>query len=432
MEMARAVFDITWNVIITGYNRVKQYEETSKLFGEMEQNGVVPTSVTLVSLLSAFSKLRDLEVGKRVHKYIKKCDIEPILILENALMDMYAACGEMGVAVGVFDRMKTRDVISVTTIVSGFVNKGEVDLARSYFDQMPERDYVSWTARIDGYIRVNCFKSALVLFRKMQASNIRPDEFTMMKEESSLYWRMTTEYGVEPNLAHYGCMVDLLGRAGHLQKACEVIKSMPMKPNSIVWGALLGACRVHKDVELAEMEAKQTLELDSENGAVYVLLYASCKRWDSLHELRESMMHRRIKKTPGCSLIEMNGVVHELVAGDMSHHQSEEIYLKLDNMTRDIKLAGYSPDASEVFLDVGVEDKESTLYWHSENLASAFGLISSGPAVTIRIVKNLRMCVDCHRVARLVSKLYNREVIVRDRTRFHHFRLGSWSCKDYW
>ncbi|GMI72427.1 hypothetical protein like AT3G15930 [Hibiscus trionum] len=531
MEIARRVFDIscktnviTWNVVITGYNRIKRYDETSKLFDEMEKNGVVPSSVTLVSLLSACSKLRDLEVGKRVHKYIERCQIVCKLILENALMDMYAACGEMDVAVGIFDGMKTRDVISWTTIVSGFINKGDIDLARSYFDQMPERDYVSWTAMINGYIRVNCFKEALVLFRQMQASNIRPDEYTMvsiltacahlgalqigewiktyidrnkvkndvfvgnalidmyfkcgsvakarrvfsdMPRKDKFTWTamivglainghgeealgmfsemlrasikpdeityigvlcacshagmvhegrkffasMTTEHGVEPSVTHYGCMVDLLGRAGHLQEACEVIKNMPMKPNTIVWGALLGACRVHKDVGIAEMAAKQILELDPKNGAVYVLLcniYASCKRWDSLHELRESMMHRGIKKTPGCSLIEMNGVVHEFVAGDRSHPRLNEIFLKLDNMTRDLKLAGYSPDTSEVFLDLGEEDKESTLYRHSEKLALAFRLISSEPG------------------------LYDREVVVRDRTRFHHFRLGSCSCKDYW
>ncbi|KAH1055176.1 hypothetical protein J1N35_033241 [Gossypium stocksii] len=486
MEMARRVFDIscktdviTWNVIITGYNKTKQYNETSKLFDEMVKNGVVPSSVTLVSLLSACSKLRDLKVGKLVHEYIRKCEIKPNLILENALMDMYSACGEMDVAIGIFDRMKTRDVISWTTIVSGFINKGEIDLARTYFDQMPEKDYVSWTAMIDGYIRVNCFKEALILFREMQASNIQPDEYTMVsiltacahlgalqlgewikayidrnkvkndvfvgnalidmyfkcgsvakakrvffemprrdkftwtamivglainghgeealsmfsemlrasikpdeityigvlcacshaglvKEGRKFFASMTAEHGVEPNVAHYGCMVDLLGRAGHLQEACEVIKNMPMKPNTIIWGALLGACRVHKDVGIAEMAAKNILELDPQNGAVYVLLcniYAYCKKWDSLHELRESMMHRGIRKTPGCSLIEMNGVVHEFVAGDQSHSRSKEIYSKLDNMTRDLKLAGYSPDTSEVSLDIGEEDTNIARSW---------------------------------------------------------------------
>ncbi|MBA0569168.1 hypothetical protein Golob_006623 [Gossypium lobatum] len=486
MEMARWVFDIscktdviTWNVIITGYNKTKQYNETSKLFDEMVKNGVVPSSVTLVSLLSACSKLRDLKIGKLVHEYIGKCEIKPNLILENALMDMHSACGEMDLAIGIFDRMKTRDVISWTTIVSGFINKGEIDLARTYFDQMPEKDYVSWTAMIDGYIRVNCFKEALILFREMQALNIQPDEYTMVsiltacahlgalqlgewikayidrnkvkndvfvgnalidmyfkcgsvakakrvffemprrdkftwtamivglainghgEEALSMFFEMlrasikpdeityigvlcacshaglvnegrkffasmTAEHGVEPNVAHYGCMVDLLGRAGHLQEACEVIKNMPMKPNKIIWGALLGACRVHKDVGIAEMAAKNILELDPQNGAVYVLLcniYAYCKKWDSLHELRESMVHRGIRKTPGCSLIEMNGAVHEFVAGDRSHPRSKEIYSKLDNMTRDLKFAGYSVDTSEVFLDIGEEDTSIAKGW---------------------------------------------------------------------
>ncbi|XP_023914382.1 putative pentatricopeptide repeat-containing protein At3g15930 [Quercus suber] len=555
IDMARGVFDlsqtsdvVTWNVMMSGYNRIKKFIESIKLFDEMERKGLLPTSVTLVLVLSACSKLKDLDYGKRVHMYVKECRVEPSLMLENALIDMYAACGKMDLALEIFRNMKTRDVISWTPIVAGFTNVGEVDLARKYFDQMPERDYVSWTAMIDGYIRVNQFKEALALFREMQTSNIKPDEFTMVsvltacahlgalelgewiktyidknKIKNDVYvgnalidmyfkcgnvekaqrifkempridkftWTamilglainghgeealdmfsemlkasiapdeitfigvlcacthtgmidmgrkfftgMASQHGIEPNVAHYGCLVDLLGRAGHLKDAHEVIKNMPMKPNSIVWSALLGACRVHKDVEMAEMAAKQILELEPENGAVYVLLcniYAACKRWENLRKLRQLMVDRGIKKTPGCSLIEMSGIVHEFVAGDQSHPQSKEIYSKLDEMTRDLKFAGYSPDTSEISLDVGEEDKETALNRHSEKLAIAFALFSSGSRVTIRIVKNLRMCVDCHRVAKLVSKIYNREVIVRDKTRFHHFRHGSCSCKDYW
>jgi pentatricopeptide repeat protein len=555
IDMARSVFDmsqtrdvVSWNVMISGYNRIKQFDESRKLFDEMEKNEVLPTSVTLVLVLSACSKLKDLDIGKRVHEYIKEGKVEPGLILENALIDMYAACGGMDLALGIFRNMKTRDVISWTAIVAGFANAGEVDLARKYFDQMSERDYVSWTAMIDGYLRVNRFKEALALFREMQTSNIRPDEFTMVSiltacaqlgalelgewiktyidknkikndvyvenalidmyfkcgnvekaqmifkkmpridkftwtamivglginghgEEAldmffemlkasivpdeityigvlcacthtgmvdvgrKLFASMTIQHGIEPNVAHYGCMVDLLGRAGHLKEAHEIIKNMPMKPNSTVWGALLGACRVHKDGEMAEMAAKKILELEPENGAVYVLLcniYAACNRWENLREVRQMMIDRRIKKTPGCSLIEMNGIVHEFVAGDPSHPKSEEIYSKLDEMKTDLKFAGYSPDTSEISLDVEEEEKESALYRHSEKLAIAFGLISSGPGVTIRVVKNLRMCVDCHHMAKLVSKMYSREIIVRDKTRFHHFRDGLCSCKGYW
>ena len=555
VDMARGVFDsscerdvVTWNAMISGYNRIKDFEESRKLFKAMVGKGVMPTSVTFALVLSACAKLKDLHTGKQVHKYLQKCEIEPNLVLENALMDLYAACGEMSVSLEIFENMKTRDVISWTTIVTGFVNSGQVDLARKYFDCMSERDFVSWTAIIDGYLRVNRFKEALELFREMQASKIRPDEFTvvsiltacahlgalelgewiktyidknkikndtfvgnalidmyfkcgnvekalmvfnelpqrdkytwtavivglainghgeealdmfsqmlkasitpdeitcigvlcacthtgMVDKGREFFASMTTQHRIQPNVAHYGCMVDLLGRAGHLKEAYEVILNMPVKPNSIVWGALLGACRVHKDAKLAEMAAKKILELEPENSAVYVLLcniYATCNEWESLREIRQMMSGRGIKKTPGCSLIEMNGMVHEFVAGDQSHPQSEEIYSHLEKITRDLKSAGYSPDTSEVFLDMGEEEKESAVYCHSEKLAIAFGLISSKPGVTIRVVKNLRMCVDCHGMAKLVSKVYNREVIVRDRTRFHHFRHGSCSCKDYW
>ncbi|KAG2379749.1 putative pentatricopeptide repeat-containing protein [Vigna angularis] len=539
---------VTWNIMLSGYNRVKQFKKSKKLFNEMEKRGVSPNSVTLVLMLSAFSKLKDLDGGKNIFKYIKEGIVEPNLILENALIDMFASCGEMDAAQGVFDNMKARDVISWTCIVTGFANVGQIDLARKYFDQMPERDYVSWTAMIDGYLRMNRFIEVLALFREMQMSNVKPDEFTMvsiltacahlgalelgewvktyidknsikndtfvgnalidmyfkcgnvgrantvfkeMRQKDKFTWTamivglainghgeealamfssmieasvtpdeityigvlcacthagmvergksfftaMTMQHGIKPNVTHYGCMVDLLGRAGHLEEAIEVIVNMPVKPNSIVWGSLLGACRVHKNVHLAEMAAKQILELEPENGAVYVLLcniYAACKRWENLRQVRKMMMERGIKKTPGCSLMELNGNVYEFVAGDQSHPQSKNIYAKLENMMQDLIKAGYSPDTSEVFLDLGEEDKETALYRHSEKLAIAYALISSGPGVTIRIVKNLRMCVDCHQMAKLVSKAYKRELIIRDKTRFHHFRHGSCSCNDFW
>lgn len=555
LDVAHKVFDMgdawevsTWNAMISGYNRVKQFKKSKKIFNEMEKKGVLPNSVTLVSMLSACSNLKDLDGGIKIHKYVKEGIIEPNLILENALIDMFAACGAMDVAQGVFDHMKTRDVITWTSIISGYANTGQIDLARKYFDQMPARDYVSWTAMIDGYLRVNRFREALELFREMQISNVKPDEFTMvsiltacahlgalelgewvrtyidknsikndtfvgnalidmyfkcgnvekarkafkeMHHKDKFTWtamivglainghgeealnmfsdmiqtsvipdeityigvlcacthtgmvekgrnffvNMTTQYGIKPNVTHYGCMVDLLGRAGNLREAHEVIENMPIEPNSIVWGSLLGACRVHRNVELAEMTANKILELEPENGAVYVLLcniYAACKKWERLREVRKIMMDRGIKKTPGCSLIEMNGSVHEFVAGDQSHPQSKEIYEKLENMMQELKHAGYSPDTSEVFLDIGEEDKETAVYRHSEKLAIAYALISLGPGVAIRIVKNLRMCVDCHHMAKLVSEAYSREVIVRDRTRFHHFNHGSCSCNDFW
>ncbi|KAM7480326.1 hypothetical protein LguiA_028539 [Lonicera macranthoides] len=465
IDIARGIFEmssktdvITWNAMISGYNRSKKVVESRELFYAMEEKRVSPTSVTLVSVLSACTKLKDLDTVKRVNQYIKDHKIEANLILDNALIDAYSACGQMDVAFGIFRSTKIKDVISWTTIVKGFVNLGEVDLARKYFDQMPDRDFISWTAMIDGYLRLNRFKDVLMLFREMQSAEIKPDGFTvvsiltacahlgaleigewievyseknkikndvyvgnalidmyckcgnvekavkvfnkmprkdkfswtamivgfavngrgsealeklsemlsvsitpdeityigvlcacthtgMVDEGRELFSSMTTWHGIEPSVAHYGCMVDLLGRAGHLKEAYEVIKNMPMKPNTAIWGALLGACRVHKDVEMAEMAAKHLVKLEPENGAVYVLLcklYADCNSLEKLREVRKMMVEMGIKKSPGCSLIEINGGVHEFVAGDRGHPQSEEIYSKLEKITEDLRIAGTS------------------------------------------------------------------------------------------
>ncbi|XP_011629220.2 putative pentatricopeptide repeat-containing protein At3g15930 [Amborella trichopoda] len=552
---ARQLFDrfperdvVSWNSMISGYIKRKQFREAVDLFLEMERDNARPNSVTVVSALSACAKLKDLSIGKRIHNYIKLSDIKTNLIIENALIDMYASCGCMDIAHDLFDGMNNRDIISWTSMVVGYANLGLIDQARKLFDQMAERDSISWTAMIDGCIRSNRFKEALEIFREMQVSKIRPDEYTMvsvltacshlgalevgewirvyierenirtdvfvgnalidmyskcgnidrameifreMKKRDKFTWTsmimglgvhghaqealnlfrkmqragvrpdeitfigllcacthagmiekgkelfslMEKRYQISPNVVHYGCMVDLLGKMGHLKEAQELIETMPMKPNSKIWGTLLGACRVHKDIEIAEKAGRELVDLDPQNNAAYVLLsnlYASCNRWEEVRKLRSMMSEKGIKKEPGCSLIEINGVVHEFFAGDNTHPQSKKIYLKLEEMVVKSKPAGYIPDTSEVLLDIGEEERQSALLRHSEKLAIAFGLIGSKPKATIRIVKNLRMCGDCHSLAKFISKIYEREVIVRDKTRFHHFRAGSCSCMDYW
>jgi hypothetical protein len=161
-------------------------------------------------------------------------------------------------------------------------------------------------------------------------------------------------------------------------------------------------------------------------------MYAKSNRWEDVRRVRHSIMEKGIKKEPGCSLIEMNGTIHEFVAGDHSHPMSNEIYSKLENIIRDLQNVGYFPDVTEVFVEVSEKEKQKIIYWHSEKLALAFALLISEPNTVIRIVKNLRMCLDCHNAIKLISRLYGREVVVRDRTRFHHFRHGLCSCKDYW
>ncbi|XP_037411931.1 pentatricopeptide repeat-containing protein At2g29760, chloroplastic-like [Triticum dicoccoides] len=539
---------VVWNALMSGHKRSRQFRLSCCSFQDMVRAGIVPTPVTYITVLSACGKGNDVLLGMQLHKRIIESGVLPDLKVENALVDMYAECGEMEAAWDLFEGMQVRNIVSWTSVISGFVRLGQVDRAKVLFDCMPERDTVSWTAMIDGYVQAGQFREALEMFREMQLSKVRADEFTMvsivtacaqlgaletgewariymnrhginmdtfvgnalidmyskcgsieraldvfneMHSRDKFTWTavilglavnghgeeaidmfdrmlrafeapdevtfigvltacthaglvekgrdfflsMTVTYRIAPNVMHYGCMIDLLGRAGKLREALETIGKMPMKPSSAIWGTLLAACRVHGNSEIGELAAEHLLELDPENSMAYVLLsnlYAKSNRWGDVRWLRQVMMEKGIKKEPGCSLIEMNGTIHEFVAGDRSHPMSEEIYSKLDKVLTDLKNDGYVPDVTEVFVQVTEEEKQKVLYWHSEKLAVAFALLVSESSMTIRIVKNLRMCLDCHNAIKLITKLYMREIVVRDRTRFHHFRHGLCSCKDYW
>uniref|UniRef100_A0A2P2P339 DYW domain-containing protein n=1 Tax=Rhizophora mucronata TaxID=61149 RepID=A0A2P2P339_RHIMU len=230
-------------------------------------------------------------------------------------------------------------------------------------------------------------------------------------------------------------MVDLLGRAGLLDEAHHLIKSMPMEANVIVWGALLGGCRLHQDTNLAEHVLKQLIELEPWNSGNYVILsnlYSACQKWSDAAKIRSIMKERRIQKLHGYSWIEVSGVVHRFQAGDKDHSLSEKIYAKLSDLTKDLMAVGYVPRTDYVLFDIEDEEKQHLLSFHSEKLAIAFGLISTAPKTVLRVVKNLRMCGDCHEAIKLISQVTGREIIVRDNNRFHCFVEGSCSCKDYW
>ncbi|KAF8406992.1 hypothetical protein HHK36_006113 [Tetracentron sinense] len=422
-SLARELFDrmpeknlFCWNIMINGHVEDSDYEEALLLFRKMQLKGLRADKVTMVSLLLACTHLGALELGKWLHKLIEKENIEVDVVLGTALVDMYAKCGN-------------------------------IESASKVFREMPQRDVMTWTALIVGFAMCGEGEKALKIFYEMQRSGVKPDAITfvgvlaacshagLVDEGYSHFDSMSNLYGIQPSIEHYGCMVDMLGRAGHIAKAEELISEMPMPPDYFVLGGLLGACRIHGNLEAAERAARQLLELDPENGGTYVLLsniYSSLKKWDEAKRIREVMVERSITKPPGCSLIEVDGVVHEFVKGDMSHQRSSEIYEMLEDMVRRLKAVGYVPNKSEVLFDMDEEEKENALSRHSEKLAIAFGLISTRPGIPIRVVKNLRVCSDCHSATKFISKVYNREIIVRDRNRFHHFKDGSCSCKDFW
>ncbi|PRQ46486.1 putative tetratricopeptide-like helical domain, DYW domain-containing protein [Rosa chinensis] len=423
VSLARELFDrmpeknlFCWNIMINGHVEESDYDEAFLLFRRMQLEGEKGDEVTMVSLLLACSNLGALELGKWLHAYIEKQEIEVDVALGTALVNMYAKCGS-------------------------------IDIASDVFRTLPEKDLMTWTALISGFAMCGQGKKALEHFHEMQMSGVKPDAITFVgvlaacshagfvDEGLSHFNSMSEVYGIQPSIEHYGCMVDVLGRAGRIAEAEELIQKMRMKPDRFVLGGLLGACRIHGNLEAAERAAKRLLELNPDDEGTYVLLsnlYSFMEKWEEAVRIRKLMAERKIKKPPGCSLIEVDGIVHEFVKGDSSHPQTTNIYEMLEDMISRLKKAGYVPQKSEVLFDMDEEEKETALSLHSEKLAIAFGLISTNPGTPIRVVKNLRVCSDCHTATKLISKVYNREIIVRDRNRFHQFKDGSCSCKDFW
>lgn len=306
---------------------------------------------------------------------------------------------------------------------------------------------LSWSVLIQGLASNGQGNKALKYFDLMLANHIKPNDITfigvlcacshagLVDKGRSLFASMSRDYNIEPRIEHYGCMVDILGRAGLLEDAYRFIQNMPIKPNAVIWRTLLASCKVHKNVKIGEESLKQIRNLEPLHSGDYVLLagiYSSVGRLEDAIRIRSEMKQLGIKKTPGCSSIEVNGVVHEFFSEDDSNPESEKIYEETEKMMKKIKLAGYVPNVSDARLEAEECDKETSVFHHSEKLAIAFGLIKTAAGTPIRLSKNLRVCTDCHNATKMISKVYNREIIVRDRTRFHHFKDGSCSCNDYW
>jgi pentatricopeptide repeat protein len=246
---------------------------------------------------------------------------------------------------------------------------------------------------------------------------------------------MKEVYMISPTVEHYTCMVDLLGRAGHLQEAENMIKTMPCKPHFATWMALLSACRIHKNVEMGERIAKQVIELESENAAGYVLpanIYAASGNRHLCEDVEWQRKERGVKRQPGRTWIEVDNKVHTFVVDDQDHPQMVEIRAELKRLSGLMHDARYVPHTTIVLHDVEEEEKVLHLCHHSEKLDIAFGLLNTAPGTPLRIRKNLQVCEDCHTSTKFISKIVGRTIMVRDANRFHHFKDGVCSCLDYW
>ncbi|XP_072957396.1 putative pentatricopeptide repeat-containing protein At5g40405 [Typha angustifolia] len=422
---ARELFDempernlVSWSAMIDGYVKNGDFVKALRLFGEMQGERLRPDVVTLVSILKACAQLGALDQGKWVHLYVRRNGIgrEGNVVLETALVDMYCKCGCIHEALEVFDGVSSEDVVLWNAMIGGLAMHGHGERALELFQRMQEKGLVPNEATFVG-----------VLCACSHAGRV---------DDGKEIFESMKGYGVTPQREHYGCLADLLGRAGQVEEAEELLLDMPMEPHAAQWGALMSACRTYNKIEVGERVGKRLIALEPDDGGRYVLLanlYAANGRWEDVRDVRRAMEEKGVSKETGCSYIEWNGTVYEFIVGDKSHPQSREIYALLGEIEKKLEGIGYIKDTSQVLVDMdNEEEKGNVLSYHSEKLAMAFGIINISHELPIRIVKNLRVCRDCHTHAKLVSKVYGREIIVRDRHRFHKFREGLCSCNDYW
>nr|XP_043619035.1 pentatricopeptide repeat-containing protein At4g21065-like [Erigeron canadensis] len=541
-KKARQVFNdmkehdiVSWTSLMGGAAHCGNGSEAFSLFKEMKKVPVVSDQFTLATVLGACSNLKDSNLGSQIHAYSVRLGIDHLIPVANALITMYAKCGDIQSAKNTFQWMSHRNLISWTTMITSFSNSGYVEKAQEYFDNMPERNVVSWNSMLGGYVHHGLWEEGLKVyvlmrqkgvkpdwitfvssigacadaailklgnqivseaekfgfasdvsvkntiitmyskcgrikeaektfdtmpiknliswnammagyaqsgqgnqviytFEKMISSGIMPDDISyvsvlsgcshsgLLSEGHHYFDMLIHDHEVNPTCEHFSCMVDLLGRAGLVEKAKDFIDKMPMEPNAAVWGALLGACRIHGNSTMAETALKNLVNLDAEDSGSYVLLaniYLDLGNLENVSNLRRFMKDKRIRKDPGCSWIEADNRVHVFTANDTNHPKIKDVY---DTLGEVIKMIG----------EAGLYVKKTSSMYHSEKLALAFGLMTLPAWMPIHIVKNLRICNDCHQVMKLASHVTSRELIVRDTNRYHHFTDGCCSCRDYW
>nr|KAJ0223058.1 hypothetical protein LSAT_V11C200075630 [Lactuca sativa] len=426
VDKARNIFNqtiekdnATWSTMIKTYERHGFELEALRLFTSMQTQGVKPNFPSLISILSVCSNLANLDHGRQIHSQLVKnlCDTD--VHVNSVLITMYVKCGNL---------VKAKIV----------------------FDKSPNKDIVMWNSMITGYSQHGLGEESLKLFDKLCSLSISPDDVTFIGVLSScsytgninkgleIFNSMKLKYSIDPKTEHYACMVDLLGRNGKLDEAMSLIKNMPMDPDAIIWGSLMGSCRIHMNLEMAEIAAKKVIELEPTNSGPYILLsniYASKKKWCEVADVRKRMRLEKVKKSPGCSWIVIGKEVHMFRGGESensSHVEYDLIIQMLEYLMGLIREAGYCPDGRFVLHDVDEEEKVHSLGYHSEKLAVAYGVLKVPKGIVIRVMKNLRVCGDCHSAIKLISKVVNREIVLRDANRFHHFKDGVCSCRDYW
>ncbi|XP_042485061.1 pentatricopeptide repeat-containing protein At5g50390, chloroplastic [Macadamia integrifolia] len=422
IEDAQFVFDempektvVGWNSIIAGYALHGYSEEALSKYHEMQCSGVKMDHFTYSIIIRICTRLASLEHARQAHAGLVRHGFGLDVVANTALVDLYSKWGR-------------------------------IEDARHVFDNMPRKNVISWNALIAGYANHGRGVEAVEMFEKMLCEVMVPNHVTFLAVLSAcsysglsdkgweIFESMSGDYNIKPRAMHYACMIELLGREGLLDEAFALIRDAPFKPTLNMWAALLTACRVHKNLELGKFAAEKLYGMEPEKLNNYILLlniYNSSGRLEEAAAVVQTLKRRGLRMLPACSWIDVKKKPHIFLSGDKSHIQTKEIYQKVDSLMLEITKRGHIPIQKSLLPDVDEQEAQISFY-HSEKLAIAFGLINTSSSTSLQIVQSHRICADCHEVIKLIASVTGRVIVVRDASRFHHFKDGTCSCGDYW
>ncbi|XP_064935293.1 pentatricopeptide repeat-containing protein At1g31920 isoform X2 [Musa acuminata AAA Group] len=480
MDYARSIFlglddpgTFDFNTMIRGSLVHGDPQGALLFYPEMLRRDVEPDNFTFPLVLKACSQLSALAQGLQIHGHAAKHGFQCDVFVQNSLINMYGKCGEVERSCRAFEQMGScRTVVSWSALTAAHTRMGLWGKCLEIFAMMTREglraDESSMTSLIDMYISCGCLEKGIAIFEMMFEKNTwtysvvisglamhgegeralqvfsdmlhgghEPDEAIyvgvlsacshagLLDEGLRCFDRMRLEHRIPPSPQHYGCVIDLMARAGKLREAYELMESMPAAQTEAAWRCLLSASKTHGELEVAESASRNLEELNARNSGDYINLsnmYAEAKRWSDAAMTRREMVDRGLVQAPGYSRVEVKGKMHTFVSNDKRHPQRRQVYEMAYQMEWQLRLEGYTPEEKRRMVG-GAE---------SQKLAIAFALLNTSQGSPIRIITNLRMGKECHTYTALVSTIFEREIMVRDRNRFHCFRRGVCTCGDHW
>ncbi|KAK8925980.1 Pentatricopeptide repeat-containing protein [Platanthera zijinensis] len=417
IEFSSKVFELlgpnrtvaSWSSLIAAKSRVGLWVDSLHLFAKMSHESLKPDESSMTTALSSCSNLGSLDLGRSIHCSLVRNHTSLNIITLTSLLHMYMNCGQADKGMLIFESMLEKNLWTYSAAISGLAMHGHAGKALKVFSDMLRKH-----------------DPLLLPDEAIYVGVLSACSHSLMVEEGLRFFdEMRFEHQITPSEQHYGCIVDLLSRSGRLREAYEVVDSMPMEPTEATWRSILSACEINgRDIEIAESAYRELQKMGSVNAGDCVMLsklYLDLRRWEEAADTRIEIVNRGLLQVPGFSKVEVKRKIYTFFSHDKSYSESAEVEEMIYQMEWQLRFEGFGTERMKI-----VEGK-------SQKIAIAFALLNTRSSVSaIRIFTNLRMCGDCHEYIALISKIFGREIIVRDRGRFHHFGHGSCSCGNCW